>query len=216
MANTFSPFGFRPFGQLEGTAPTAGMDRMWIASSDTNSYYTGDLVALSSAQGFGTNPNTISPYLNAASSAYSAAGVFVGCKYYSATVGRTVWNSYFPASVGSSSPCEAYVITNPQQMFLAQASTTSGVVGTSMLGFGITVCTSLTASGNTTTGQSYQALASSGTTIQSASMPFRVVDVYSNYAPPGVNGTSTTAEGGAYLIVRPNFWMRNTLNQAST
>ena len=216
MANTFNSFGFRPFGQLEGTAPTAGMDRMFIASSDTNSYYTGDLVSLSSAQAFGTNPNTISPYGTVASSGYVAAGVFIGCEYYSATVGRTVWNSYFPGSVGSSSPCNAYVITNPQQMFIAQASTTSGVVGSSNIGFGIGVCSSLQASGNTTTGQSAEALASSACTIQSATAPFRVVDVYSNYAPPGVNGTSTGSEGGAILVVRPNLWMRNTLNQAST
>src|ERR1700674_2035009 len=136
MANAFSPFGFRPFGQLEGSAPTAGMSRYWIASSDTNSYYTGDLVSVSSAQAFGTNPNTISAYLG--SSGYVAAGVFVGCKYYSGSVGRTVWNSYFPASVGSSSPCEAYVIDNPQQLFIAQVSTTTAtLIGASNVGWGI-------------------------------------------------------------------------------
>src|SRR3972149_10719554 len=48
MANTFAPFGFRQFGQREGTAPTAGMDRLLLLSSDTNSYYTGDTVVISS------------------------------------------------------------------------------------------------------------------------------------------------------------------------
>ncbi len=214
MANTFSPFGFRSFGQREGTAPTAGMDRMFIASSDTNQYFTGDLVSLSSAQAFGTNPNTISNW--SGSSGYVAQGVFQGTEYYSGAVGRVVWNSYFPASVGSSSPCNAYVITNPQQLFIAQASTTSGVVGSSMIGWGIGVCSSLQTSGNTLSGQSYLALASSATSLQSASLPFRVVDVYSNYAPPGVNGTSSGAEGGAILVVAPNNWARNNLNAAST
>ena len=214
MANTYSPFGFRPFGQREGTAPTGGMERLFIASSDTNLYFTGDVVSISSAQAFGTNPNTIA--LTAAASGYIPYGVFVGCKYYSGSVGRVVWNSYFPGSVGSSSPCDAYVITNPEQLFIAQASTTSGVVGSSMIGWGIGIASSGQASGNTLSGQSNIALASSLTSLQSATSPFKVVDVYSNYAPPGVNGVSTTAEGGAILVVQPNNWSRRGLNSAST
>lgn len=214
MSNTFSPFGFRPFGQQEGTAPTGGMSRYFIASSDTNSYYTGDVVLLSSAQAFGTNPNTISPLV--ASSGYVIAGVFVGCEYYNGSVGRTVWNSYFPASVGSSSPCNAYVIDNPQQLFIAQVSTTTAtLIGSSNIGWGIAIASSV--AGNTTTGQSGQCLASSvAPTIQSATSPFRVVDVYANFAPPGVNGTSSGSEGANILVVRPNLWARNSLNAAST
>lgn len=214
MANSYNPFGFRPFGQREGTAPTAGMERLFIQSSDTNLYFTGDVVYLSSAQNFGTALNTIS--LFTASSAYIPVGVFVGCKYYSPSVGRTVWNSYFPGNVGSSSPCDAYVITNTEQLFIAQASTTSGVVGTSMIGWGIGVASSQQASGNTLSGQSAEALASSVTSLQSATSPFRVVDVYQNYAPPGVNGTSSGSEGGAILVVQPNNWLRRSLNSAST
>ncbi len=219
MANTYSPFGFRPFGQREGTAPTAGMERLFIASSDTNLYFTGDVVYLSSAQNFGLTGsvmqgNTIS--LFTASSAYIPVGVFVGCKYYSPAVGRTVWNSYFPGNVGSSSPCDAYVITNPEQMFIAQASTTGGVVGSSMAGWGIGVASSQQASGNTLSGQSVEALASSVTSLQSSTSPFRVIEAYANYAPPGVNGTSTGAEGGAILVVQPNNWLRRGLNSAST
>lgn len=213
MANTFAPFGFRSFGNREGASPTAGMERLFLASSDTAQYFTGDLVCLSSGT-TGTNPNTIS--LWSGSSGYIPVGVFVGCEYYSPSVGRPVWNNYFPGSVGSSSPCNAYVITNPQQRFIAQASTTSGVVGTSMIGFGISVCSSLQTSGNTLTGQSYLALASSATSIQSSTSPFKVIDVYANYAPPGVNGTSSGSEGGAILVVQPNNWLYGSLNAAST
>ena len=213
MANTYSPFGFRPFGRRDGGAPTAGMDRLWIASSDTALYFTGDVVCQSSAT-TGTNPNTIS--LWSGSSGYIPVGVFAGCEYYSPSVGRVVWNSYFPGSVGSSSPVQAYVITDPDQLFIAQASTTSGAVGSSLLGFGITIASSGQASGNLLSGISNIALASSGTTLQSASMPFRVVDVYSNTAPPGVNGTSTGTEGAQILVVAPNNWLRRGLNAAST
>lgn len=214
MANTQAGFGFRPFGHRDGSAPTMGMERMFIASSDVNSYFTGDAVYLSSAATYGTNPNTIS--LSSQGSVYIPCGIFVGCEYYSATVGRTVWNNYFPGSVGSSSPCNAYVITDPEMTFIAQCSTTSGVCGSSLIGWGIGIASSLQGSGNINSGQSDEFLASSAVSVVSASLPFRVVDVYSNFAPPGVNGTSTTAEGGAILIVAPNNWLRRGLTMAST
>lgn len=213
MANTFVPFGFRPFGRLEGGAPTAGLSRFFIASSDTNAYFTGDVVCLSSGT-TGSNPNTLS--LWSGSSGYIALGVFAGCEYYNGSVGRVVWNSYFPGSVGSSAFATAYVITDPDQMFIAQASTTSGVVGTSMNGWGVGIASSLQSGGNTLSGISNLALASSATALAGSSLPFRVVDAYQNYAPPGVNGTSSGSEGGAILVVQPNNWLRRSLTAAST
>jgi hypothetical protein len=213
LANTYTPFGFRQFRHMEGTAPTGGFERLFLASSDTNLYFTGDVVNLSSAT-TGTNPNTIS--LWSGSSGYIPVGVFMGCKYYSPSIGRTVWASFFPGSVGSSSPCDAYVCTDTEMLYIAQASTTSGVVGSSLIGFGISIASSGQASGNQTTGISNIGLASSATTLQSATSPFKVFDVYSNWAPPGVNGTSTGSEGGAILVVMPNNWWRDNLQSAST
>jgi hypothetical protein len=213
MANTFSPFGFRAFGRMDGGAPTAGQDRVFILSSDPATFFTGDVVSLSSAS-LGTNPNTIEPW--SASSGYIAYGVFAGCEYYQASINRVVFNSYFPGNIGSSVIVTAYAVSDPEQLYIAQASTTSGVVGTSMIGWGIGIASSLQSAGNTTTGVSNLALASSATSLTAASLPFRVVDVYANYAPPGVNGTSSGAEGGAILVVRPNNFARNNLNAAST
>lgn len=213
MANTYSPFGFRQFRRLDGGAPTMGLERLFLASSDPNLYFTGDVVSLSSGT-IGTNPNTIS--LWSGSSGYIPVGVFAGVKYYSPTVGRVVWSSFFPGNVGSSSPCEAYVQTDTDMLYIAQASTTGGVVGSSMIGWGISIASSGQASGNQTTGVSNIALASSVTSLQSATSPFKVYDVYSNWAPPGVNGTSTGSEGGAILVVMPNNWFRDNLNSAST
>src|SRR5688572_11792749 len=103
VTNTFSPFGFRQFGRQEGGSPTAGMDRFFINSSDANVYFTGDVVCQSSA-----SAGLIS--LWSASSGYIPLGVFMGCEYYNPSVGRVVWNSYFPGSVGSSSPVTCYVV----------------------------------------------------------------------------------------------------------
>lgn len=210
MANTFSPFGFRQFGQREGTSPTAGMDRLLLASSDTNTYFTGDLVVISSQSiipGYITQPTsgTLSPAIQ---------GVFMGCEYYSPTVGRVVWNNYFPGNVGSSSPCNAYVCTNPEQLYTVQGTTTA-VLGTSCIGLNVGVASSLQASGNTLSGQSYLALNSS-TISANSSLPFRIVDTYTNYAPPGVNGTSTGSEAAQIMVVQANNWARKNLTAYST
>lgn len=210
MANTFSPFGFRPFGRQEGGSPTAGMVKLNLLSSDTNAYFTGDVVTISSQ-------SLVAGYITLPASGTTTGspiqGIFAGCEYYSPDVARVVWNSYFPGSVGSSSPCNAYVITDPEQLFTVQCTTTA-VVGTSAIGLNVGFASSLQASGNTTTGVSYLALNSS-TVSGNSSLPFRIVDTTSNYAPPGVNGTdgSTT---GAIVVVQMNNAARRSLTAVST
>ncbi len=208
MANTFSPFGFRSFGRLEGGSPTAGLTKLNLLSSDTNLYFTGDPVVISSA-------SLVAGYMTLPSSGTTnqIAGIFAGCEYYSPPVGRVVWNSFFPGNVGSSSPCTAYVITDPEQLFTVQCTTTA-VVGTSAVGLNVGWASSLQSGGNTTTGISAVALNSS-TISGNSSLPFRIVNTTSNYAPPGVNGTdgSTT---GAIVVVAPNNWARRTLTAYST
>lgn len=201
MANSFSPFGFRSFGHQDGSAPTMGLQKFTILSSYATAIYTGDVVTLSTASGF-EGTLAIGAVLNGTD---KPAGVFAGCEYYNPQVARQVWSPYFPASVGSSSPCLGYVISDPEMTFIAQASSGT-VVGTSLIGYniGFTV-----GSGNTTTGFSGAYLNSSGVGA-SSSYPWRVVDSYSNFAPPGVNGASTS-EGGGILVVQPNGWFRNTV-----
>jgi hypothetical protein len=212
MANTYNPFGFRQFGRKDGGAPTAGFDRWPLWSSDANTYFTGDLVSVSSitSSNWGT---TISPFV--AASNYVALGVFMGCEYYNTTVARMVWSPYFPGSVGSSNVGNAYVCTDPEMRYIAQVSTTSAIFNSSWIGFGATLATS--GSGNTTTGMSAQAIASSVTpTVQSATAPWKVVDVYQNWAPPGTNGTSSGSEGAQIVVLQPNNFYYNSLQAAST
>lgn len=202
MANTNAPFGFRSFGQLDGQAPTAGFDRYFIQSSDSNLYFTGDPVVLSTAA-----PGYITVPASGVTTGQPILGIFQGCEYYSATVGRVVWNSYFPGSVGSSSPCNAYVITNPQQLFTVQG-TSNAVLGTSVLNMNIGFSAATSSLGNQLSGVSAVTLAASAVS-QNSSYPFRVVDTYTNYAPPGVNGVSTGSEGFQVMVVRGNNWVRN-------
>ena len=213
MANTASPFGFRQFGQREGTAPTAGMERLFITSSDTNLYFTGDMVALSS---YALVPGTITPVSSLVTVGLVApAGVFLGCEYYNSNVGRTVWNAFWPGNQGSSAFYNAYVCTNPQQLYIAQC-TSGSVVGTSCIGFNISGSVTGSSLGNQTTGQSVMTLLSTTVTGLSSTGGWRIVDTYQNYAPPGVNGTSSGAEGLQILVVQPNGFARNALTAVST
>lgn len=214
MANTFAPFGFRPFGDLEGSSPTMGLTRRYLASSDTNSYYTGDVVMLStSIPGYITLP--ASGTVTGSTFSQPILGIFAGCEYYSPSVGRVVWSSYFPASVGSSSPCNAYVIEDPNQLFTVQCTTTA-VIGTSCIGFSAGFASSLQTTGNTLSGISGLALNSSTIIPNSTGLtPFRIVDTTSNYAPPGVNGADGTT-AGAIVVVSFNNQMRRTLTALSS
>ncbi len=218
MANTFAPFGFRSFGDQEGAAPTMGLTRRYLASSDTNLYFTGDVVILSTGAlapfGFVSQASVSnsSTFLN------PICGVFAGCEFFSPSVGRVIWSSFFPGNLGtSSSPCNAYVIEDPNQLFLVQG-TTAAVLGTSVIGlnaiFTSTGALGTQLSGNQTTGISNVALQSTSVTA-AASLPFRIVDTTSNYAPPGTNGADGTT-AGAVMVVAFNNQLRRSLTGAST
>jgi hypothetical protein len=83
MANTSAPFGFRQFGQREGSAPTAGTEMRLVSSGQTFPIFTGDTVYQSS------NPGG---YVQGAGSTTAITtlvyGIFQGCEYYNTNVNR--------------------------------------------------------------------------------------------------------------------------------
>lgn len=199
MANTNNPFGFRSFGHQDGSAPTMGLQRYFINSSDTNLYFTGDPVSISSA-----TAGVLSPY-NGSSVGPKLVGIFNGCEYFSPSVARQVWSPYFPASVSSSSPVTAYVITDPEMQFLVQASS-AGITATSV-GLNVNVLTSLSSLGNTLNGISAVTITSTQLSA-SSSFPFTIIDVYSNFAPPGTNGVDNSSAFNI-VVVTPNNTLRH-------
>ena len=202
MANTLAAFGFRQFRRLDGGAPTAGFDTLTIASSDTNVIGTGDVVATSAT----------GPYVTVLSSGLSQIrGVFMGCEYYSPTVGRKVWSPYFPGSVQTSSgtnDVQAWVCTDPEMLYIVQCSTTATVLS-SQIGLNFGVSSGTFGSANTTTGISAMTLASTSAAT-TATLPWRFMDYYSNWAPPGVNGTDNTSAGNIVVVAPNNFDRKNT------
>lgn len=204
MANTSAPFGFRQFGQREGTSPTAGTEMRLISSAATTPIFTGDVVIQSS------NP---AGYIVQAGSTTAittlAYGIFLGCEYFNSNVNRVTWSSYWPGS-GATGDVKAYVCSNPEQLYIAQGST-GAVLGTSNIGQGVPMTVTGASLGNTTTGQSVMGIQSSLITGLSSNAQFLIVDAYTNAAPPGVNGTSTTAEGLQIMVLQPLNFVRRTI-----
>lgn len=194
MANTSAAFGYRSFGHRDGSAPTMGMERLFIFSSDTNLYFTGDPVARSSA-----TPGCIQPFLGS-SLVPQLCGIFAGCEFFNTTVNRQVWSPFFPGSVGTSSASViAYVITDPEMQYLVQCS--SGPITSSFIGQNVNTLSPGSSLGNQTTGIS--AVQLSATPTAGSSLPFKIVDFYSNFAPPGVNGVDNTTAFNMVVVV-PN------------
>lgn len=206
MANVFQPFGFKPFGRLDGGSPTAGMQKLTLLASDANTYMTGDVVMISSV-GAVTLPASGSTI--GSTGGGSIAGIFNGCEIYQPNIGRVVWSAGSPGNVGSSSPGFAYVITDPEQLFIVQAST-AAVLGSTAIGQNIGFVSSSNGVNNTLTGMSVCTLAST-TTASVNTLPFRIIDTYTNTAPPGVNGTSTGSEAAQIMVVQMNNQFRRNL-----
>lgn len=203
MANSSAPFGFLSFGHRDGSAPTMGLEQVNINSSNTAPMFTGDLVVRSSA-----GNNTITLTLGA-TSGQLPAGVFAGCEYYSAAAGRKVWSRYFPGSVGANATVgvtRAWIISDPEMQFLAASASSIPFVAADV-GFNTIIATSGSSLGNTVSGQSAMALSTAIT--NSASYPWKIVDLYSNVMPGGVAPGSDPTTGYNWVIVAPNAWERN-------
>ncbi len=209
MANTNAPYGFRSFGHRDGSAPTMGLERLFILSSDATSYYAGDPVAQSSAA-----PGYLKLY-GGSSLGSICYGIFVGCEYFAPSVNRMTWDNKYITGSGatSSNPVIAYVISDPEMQFLVQAS--SAGLGSSNVGSNANVVGASVGAGNALTGISAATIDSAVGTVSGSSYPFRIVDVYSNFAPPGVNGTDNSSAYNVF-VVAPNNWARKTLTAATT
>ena len=200
MANTISPFGFRSWSHRDGSAPTAGFDTLYIASSDTSLYFTGDPVA----------SNTTGPYIQIPStSTVQIAGIFAGCEYWNAGASRMQWAPWFPGTVtGSTADIKAYVITDPEMLFLVQTSSVAAITS-SQVNLNVGWLNATSSLGSQTSGVSNVSLNS--TTVGSTNtLPFRIVGLYSNWGPPGTNGMDNTTAGN-FVIVAPNNWDRKNL-----
>lgn len=185
MANVLSPFGFQPMGTVGGSTPNFKLSTRLIASGNGTAIYKGDAVMPVT----GTSTGYIIQY---AAGTVATCGVFWGCTYLSVSQGKRVWMPYWPGA-DASGDVTAYVLDDPQLMFMVQAS--AGPITLANVNQNITV--TATPVGNTTTGLSGMLVSGPTTT---ATLPFTIVGLVQD--PPGTNGTDITT---AYNYVNVTF-----------
>lgn len=194
MANVAGPYGAVQWGTASGPVNFAvsGNTPFRIASTYGTAIGFGDLVNLVSA--------TPTGYLNrwtaaTGSAIIQAAGIFYGCKYFSTSQKKTVWNNYWPGS-DATGDVEAFVCSDPNAQFMIQA--TSGPVDQTYIG-----CTSDVTMGtvNTTTGLSAMSLDTPSTSSPTL-LPFKVVNIVTT--PPGANGTDPATAYNSVIVAFNN------------
>lgn len=195
MANTNAPNGFQVFRRFDGGSPTSGFETRKILSTYNVAIGYGDPV-IPVASGY---------IQRATASTVQIAGIFFGCEYYNSSVGRKVWSKSWPGTAQGSDAI-AYLVTDPQMLFVGQALNTAIVfadIGANIQ-FAIGTPDSVTGFSTSTLDQS--------TIATTDTLPFRIVGLLSQYETTSgaINGTD---DASAYnrVIVAPNFWDRKSL-----
>ena len=185
MANAFAPFGFSPEGTVGGSTPNFKLSKRLIAAGNGTAIYKGDAVMPVT----GTSTGYIMQY---SSGTVAVCGIFWGCQYLSTSQGKKVWSPYWPGS-DATGDVTAYVIDDPQAMFLVQATT--GPITLANVNQNVTVTVG---TGTTLTGLSGMSITGPTTT---STYPFTIVGLLQD--PAGANGTDITTAYN-YAIVTFN------------
>ena len=193
MANTAGFFGFMQVGTASGPPnfASSGNTPYRIAAGYGTAIGFGDAVRMNSSGPTGY----IEQWANGdgATATRILVGVFLGCRYYSTSQKKTIWNNYWPGS-DATGDVEAFVADDPTSLWKVQANT--GPI--TQTAIGQTADVAATPVVNTTTGISGMSLATPTTTN---TLPFKVVNVITT--PPGANGTDLTTANN-YVIVAFN------------
>jgi hypothetical protein len=192
MSNPNSPFGFAWIGSNRGgPAVTGGMAKRKIAAGYNTPICFGDLVTSYGGAG----------YVQMATTGLVGGlitGVFVGCEYLSTARGERVYSSYWPNG-DHAYDGYAHIIPIagcPPQLFKVQAYSTNFTFGDVGSNFEINVGTQSINGGY---GLSGMTLAQS-THATTATLPFKMVDLYSAMAPAGAPGTDDTSNYNIVIV----------------
>lgn len=196
MANVSAPFGFLPVMTQSGPPnfATAGSGNPYrIKAGFTVPIYYGDAVRMwVSGDDASGSAGYLTPWVvgdGAGSALKILVGIFLGCKYYSISQKKTVWNNYYPGA-DAASDVEAFVSDDPNAEFMVQAGATP--INYDSIGANVDIAS--TPVPNTNLGTSGMILNTPTTTN---TLPFKVVNLVTT--PPGVNGRDITT--GYNLVV---------------
>jgi hypothetical protein len=198
VANVQFQFGFQPFGSVAGVQPNFGFRRRTIAYNYTTALFRGDpvtshtdgtIIAINSGQ---TLP---------------VAGIFWGCEYTtnSPLTALPIKSKYWPGvSLGasmSSATVTCFIIDDPDVLFLVASLGSTAAISTSNIMSNVQW--NAGAGGNTATGISSYVI-DDGNITDTATLPFKIMDLYSTFAPPGQNGADDTSKYN-WAVVKMNY-----------
>lgn len=157
MANTNSPFGFRPIRRLDGAAWTGNVTQVKMQNT-AGALNRGDCV-VQLADG------TVA--VGAAGQGHLLRGVSIGVHYLAASLGYPIWSNYWPGA-GAVGLVDVFIIDDPNVVFEVMA--TAGPLTRADIGgnFDVTVAAS-------TTGFSKWSLA--GVAAVTATLPFKMIGI---------------------------------------
>ena len=190
MSNPNVPFGFQHLGwNRGGPAVTGGIIERKIAAGNNTPICHGDVVQSLSTGYVAIGASGVS--------GSNIAGIFLGCRYLSTSQGKMVNAMYWPNGDHAYDGVALIlpIAGVPPQLFKVQAYTTNFTleniggtvdinVGTQTIvgGYGISGMTIVEADATT------------------ATLPFRVVDLYSSIAPYGAPGTDDTSNYNIVIV----------------
>lgn len=193
MANTNAPFGFRQIGNSGGASPNFETRVMKIASNNATAIYYQDPVKL-------LDTGYVAQW-TASTAVSQLVGIFQGCKYYNTSVGRIVNSPYWPGA-NASGDVEAYIqpclFSAGSPQFVVQGSGTAF----SQADVGQNIDVSL-GTGSTVGGCFSGATVDYGTLGTAATLPFRIMRLWSDIAVSGSPGTDASAYN--WVVVSANF-----------
>jgi len=193
MANTNAPFGFRHLGFSEGGA-VANYGQTWkkVAYNYGTALYRGD-VMVDLGSGY------VGRY-TAGVTGSNVVGIVDGFEYLSSALGRRTPSTYLP--VGDTAYDVDVILTPiagvPPQLFMVQATSTYFTIAD----IGQTIEPAVGGTGSIVGGYGKSAMTiTQGTNEDTTNTrPFRVVGLYSSYAPSGVNGTDDTSNYNIVVV----------------
>ena len=169
MATTATPYGFKPLNHVGGTPYAGAVRHISIASGFGTNIFYGSVVKLLT----GGTIAVVTTTGAAAANVFPAGviGVFVGCTYTDPTSKNKTFSQHWPTGTVASDAM-AYVVDDPNALFMAQADATVAQAG---LGANASLtAVQSTSTGSTTTGNSTTSL--NATLTQTVTNVFRVVD----------------------------------------
>lgn len=185
MPNPNNPTGFLPFGQMAAPGTNFALQERQILSTYATKIHRGTPVVLNGG------------YLQAAAAgAVQVAGIFWDCEFYNQSINRWIWSPWWPGNAPSPAglPIRARVYDDQNMVFRV---TTDGVAPVTFASSDNNIQL-VAAPGNDVTGLS--GYSASHTPAPTATFPFRMVGLLSQWAAPGTDGIDDASPFNVILV----------------